>query len=136
MEMTKDLTLTQEYVSLTYKGATYRLAFDAIAVEKANAEINKAEPRPEPPINVANPQHWFRLTSAQLAIVVWSCLDLFHSDVALNDVKRWVGPGSFDAVFQLLFQFTWPDTWERLQQILADKGTTRSQPEGENTPNP
>ena len=132
MEALKELKLTQDYVSLDAFGKKYRLAFDAIAADKANDEINKAEPRPDPPINVANPTHWFRFSSLQLAIVVWACMDLFHSEVELKDVKRWIGPGSQDAVFNLLFKHTWPDMWERLNKVLERKGP---QPVGEQQPN-
>jgi hypothetical protein len=130
MENKKALKLTQEYPIIEFAGKEYQLAFDAIAADKANTELNSADPAPSTPVNVANPTHWFSLNCSQLAVVVWACLDLFHPDVELSNVKRWVGPGSYDAVFSLLFGHTWPDVFNRLNTAM-NKGSSA----GETTPN-
>jgi len=130
METAKELKLTQEYLILEVGGKEYQLAFDAIAADKANKELNSAEPPPETPINVANPAHWFGFTSAQLAAVVWACLDLFHPEVELGTVKRWVGPGSHNAVFNLLFSHTWPEVFSSVKAAMA-----KERAEGETAPN-
>lgn len=133
MEIVKELKLTQEYLVIEVGGKEYQLAFDAIAADKANKELNSTDPPPATPLNVANPSHWFGLSSSQLAVVVWACLDLFHPEVELAAVKRWVGPGTHDPVFNLLFAHTWPDMFARV--VAAMDAMDKGRAEGGATPN-
>lgn len=100
----------------------YKLVLDFNGLFKIRQLIGK---------DLVLPANWSNLDSTEISTIAWCAFNRFHPEVTLENVREWISPAEFGALYSMLLEMCFPGITERMSKAMESGKDL-----GEQQPNP